>query len=294
VITQRVKLLAATVLAAAAVALAPAAAQAQTDVEKEFIGFTTTNVQWLYGWNFNDNLLGYNPPTRAMMTITFNNFTEWKYGDSFFFADLYSANNLPGTCSSPSGTGNCGVNANGPQNGWNATLYAEWHPRVFINRILGQKGPFLGFIRNYGLAFEVNQGAGFQAYLAGLGMDFELPGYLNVGMNFYWRYSAVTGGFTQYQNTWQFSPFWTLPFSTGPVPWLFTGFVDIFENPNGHIDVMAQPELLLDVLGLAGGRHDRLYVGVEWYIHCYQNVYPFAGTQKTVSAPQLMVQWTIH
>jgi nucleoside-specific outer membrane channel protein Tsx len=265
----------AAVLAVVALAVSPVRAAAQTDVEKEFVGFTTTNVQLLYGWAFNDNLLGYNPPSRAMMTLTFNNFTEWKYGDSFFFADLQSGNDLNGS-------------------GQNAAIYAEWHPRVFVNRIIGQTSPALGFIRNYGLAFEVNQGQGFQAYLVGAGMDFELPGYMNVGMNFYWRYSALTGGFTEYQNTWQFSPFWTIPFKTGPVPWVFTGFVDIFVNPNGHIDLMAQPQLLVDVLGLAGGKGNRLYVGCEWYIHSYQNIYPNDPVQKTVSAPQLMVQWTIH
>jgi len=258
-----------------AVAFSPVEAAAQTDVEKEFIGFTTSNVQLLYGWNFNDNLLGYDPPSRQMMTLTFNNFTEWRYGDSFFFTDMQSGKDLNGS-------------------GQNASLYAEWHPRVFVNRIIGQKEPLFGFIRNYGAAFEVNQGAGFQAYLAGVGMDFEMPGYMNVGFNFYWRYSAVTGGFTQYQHTWQFSPFWTIPFKTGPVPWVFTGFVDIFQNPNGHLDIMAQPQLLVDVLGLAGGKQDRLYLGCEWYIHSYQNVFPNAPTQKTVSSPQLMVQWTIH
>jgi nucleoside-specific outer membrane channel protein Tsx len=256
-------------------ALAPAMGAAQVDVEKEFVGFTTSNVQLLYGWNFNDNLLGYNPPSRAMMTLTFNNFTEWKYGDSFFFTDMQSGTDLNGS-------------------GQGASLYAEWHPRVFLNRILGQKEPTFGFIRNYGAAFEINQGPGFQAYLVGAGMDFEMPGYMNVGFNFYWRYSAVTGGFTQYQNTWQFSPFWTIPFKTGPVPWVFTGFVDIFANPNGHLDVMAQPQLLVDVLGLAGGKSNRLYLGCEWYIHSYQNVFPNDPVQKTVSAPQLMVQWTIH
>jgi len=277
---QRVNLLAAAAFAVS-IALSPAKAAAQTDVEKEFIGFTTTNMQFLYGWGFNDNLLGYNPPSREMMTLTFNNFTEWKYGDSFFFADFYSGNHL---------------NAPAP-NGTNALLYAEWHPRVFINRIIGEKAPLFGFIRNYGLAFEVNQAAGFQAYLAGAGFDFEMPGYMNIGFNFYWRYSALTPAFPgAFQNTWQFSPFWTIPFKTGPVPWLFTGFVDIFENPNGHLDIMAQPELLLDVLGLVGGRGDRLYVGCEWYIHSYQNVTGIGGNnlQKTVSSPQVMVQWTIH
>jgi nucleoside-specific outer membrane channel protein Tsx len=271
---QRVNLLAVAVRAVA-VAFSPVKAAAQTDVEKEFIGFTTTNVQWLYGWAFNDNLLGYNPPSAGMMTITFNNFTEWRYGDSFFFADLQSGTNLNSA-------------------GQNASLYAEWHPRIFINRIIGEKKPLFGFIRNYGAAFEVNQGAGFQAYMAGGGVDFELPGYMNIGANFYWRYSAITGGFTQYQNTWQFSPFWTIPFRTGPVAWVFTGFLDMFPNPNGQLDIMTQPQLLVDVLGLVGGKENRLYVGCEWYIHSYQNVFPNAPDRKTVSAPQLMVQWTIH
>jgi nucleoside-specific outer membrane channel protein Tsx len=265
----------AALLAVAALAFSPAQAAAQTDVEQEFVGFTTSNVQWLYGWNFNDNLLGYDPPSRGMMTLTFNNFTEWKYGDSFFFADLQSGNKINSS-------------------GQNASLYAEWHPRVFVNRIIGEKKPLFGFIRNYGAAFEVNQGPGFQAYMAGAGMDFEMPGYMNIGFNFYWRYSAITGGFTQFQNTWQFSPFWTIPFKTGPVPWVFTGFLDMFPNPNGQLDIMTQPQLLVDVLGLAGGKGNRLYLGCEWYIHSYQNVYPNAPTRKTVSAPQLMVQWTIH
>jgi nucleoside-specific outer membrane channel protein Tsx len=270
--THRVNTLAIAVLAAA-LAAAPFSARAQTAEEKPFVGFTTTNVQWLYGWSFNDNLLGYDPPSRAMMTLTFNNFTEWKYGDSFFFADLQSGNNLNGT-------------------GQNASLYAEWHPRVFVNRILGQKDAALGIFRNYGLAFEVNQGPGFQAYMVGAGVDFELPGYLIVGANFYWRYSAVTGGFTQYQNTWQFSPFWTLPFNLGPVPLVFAGFLDMFGAPGGTLDIMTQPQLLVDVLGVAGGKPGTLLVGCEWYLHTYQN--PADDQYKVVSAPQVLVQWTIH
>jgi len=277
--THRVNRLAIAVLAAA-FAAAPFSARAQTAEEKPFVGFTTTNVQWLYGWNFADRLTGNSAENGQAMTITLNNFTEWKYGDSFFFADFVSGKlwdflQTPGTVAN------------------NAFVYAEWHPRVFVNRLLGQKGPTLGFIRNYGVAFEVNQGPGFQAWMAGAGMDLELPGYLIVGANFYWRYSQIgAGSFAQYQNTWQFSPFWTLPFSLGPVPFVFAGFLDMFGAPGGYLDVMTQPQLLVDLLPLAGGKPGTLLAGCEWYLHAYQD--PITSTYEVISAPQVMVQWTIH
>jgi nucleoside-specific outer membrane channel protein Tsx len=270
----------AAVLAAAAFVVAPLAARAQTAEEKEFVGFTTSNVQWLYGWNFADRLTGNSAENGQAMTITFNNFSEWKYGDSFFFADLITGKlwdfgQTPGTVAN------------------NAFVYAEWHPRVFLNRILGQKDPALGIFRNYGVAFEVNIGPGFEGWLTGVGMDLQLPGYLIVGANFYWRYTQIgAGSFAQYQNTWQFSPFWTLPFKIGPVPFVFTGFLDMFGAPGGYLDIMTQPQLLVDVLGLAGGKQGTLLVGLEWYLHTYQD--PIENTYKAISAPQIMAQWTIH
>jgi nucleoside-specific outer membrane channel protein Tsx len=262
-------LLARTLLAAAlAAAVGPGSARAE---------FATTNVQLLEGWEFRDHLLGYDTRTGRMATVTLNHFSTWKYGDNFAFADLYSGSFVSGL---------------------DATLYAEWHPRVFVNRLLGVKGNVLGF-RDLGAAFEVNQGNGFFAYLAGAGGDLALPIRGTVGVNLYYRHDSVQlpgagpGGSTLRirNDTWQLSPFWTVPFELGGLPFLFAGFVDVFETKDRKaLDVMAQPELMVDVLAPSGGPKGTLYVGIEWYLHHYQ-----LGTETRLnSVPQALVQWTLH
>jgi nucleoside-specific outer membrane channel protein Tsx len=249
------------VLLCLAAGLAPSAARAQ---------FATTNVQLLHGWNFHDPVLGYDTENGQMTTITLNHFSTWKYGDTFAFADLYRGDFV---------------------GYWESTLYAELHPRVFLNRILGLKGNALGF-KDWGLAFEVNQGPAFYAYLAGIGGDIALPIPGVVGINLYYRYASVQlQGPDIVDKTWQVSPYWTLPFTLGSVPFVFTGFVDVSgTNDNKDVDVMAQPELLVDLLAVTGGPKGKLLLGIEWYLH-YN---PFDTPDTLVSAPQAMLQWKLH
>ncbi|HEY6099246.1 MAG TPA: ion channel protein Tsx [Anaeromyxobacter sp.] len=259
-----------TVRAALAVALAaallPGAAHAQ---------FATTNVQLLDGWSFHDELLGYDTRDGRMATITLNHFSTWKYGDNFAFFDLYSGKFASGI---------------------DATLYAEWHPRVFVNRLLGMQGNVLGVFKDFGAAFEVNQANGFYAYLAGLGGDLALPIPGVVGLNVYYRHDSVQvptpGGVLLIRHdTWQVSPFWTVRFGIGNVPFVLAGFVDVFGTNDGKtVDVMAQPQLLVDVLAPLGGPKGTLHAGVEWYLHHYQ----LGTANQLVSAPQALVQWTLH
>lgn len=250
-------------------ALVPAPARAE---------FSTTNVQLLEGWNFRDHLLGYDTDTGRMATITLNHYSTWKYGDNFAFVDLYS----------------------GPfVSGLDAMLYAEWHPRLFVNRLLGVKGPVLGVFRDAGAAFEVNQGNGFYAYLAGVGGDLALPFPGTIGVNLYYRHDSVQlpgagpggGALVIRTDTWQLSPFWTIPFQVGALPFLFTGFVDVFETRDHRtLDVMAQPELMVDVLAPNGLPRNTLYVGIEWYLHHYQ----LGNGTRLDSVPQALVQWTFQ
>jgi len=235
-------------------------------------GFSTTNVQLLQGYSFSDdwfqNGAGEHPKHGTVTTLTLNNFETWEYGDSFAFADLmrYST----------------------PAVAERSTVYLEWHPRLFLNQLFGQKE--MGFIKNWGIAAEVNQGENFYAYLAGLGLDLGIPGFAVAGLNIYYRYDEYVF------HTWQVSPFWTIPFSLGKVPFLFTGFVDVNgtkygpDRKNG-VEVWAQPELLVDVLAPFGGKGNKLYVGSEWWIH---SGYAFGATKTTLtSAPQVMVQWNM-
>ncbi len=248
--------------------LAPVAARAE---------FGTTNFQLLQGFNFNDNQLGYNTAGGGMTTLTINHFSTWSYGDNFAFVDMYRGKFLD--------------LADGPT-GNRALVYTEWHPRLFLNKF---GAPTPSFVKNWGLAGELNYSNGFYALLAGVGFDLAIPGFQVAGLNLYYRDAFVAAASAQYTSTWQISPFWDVPFKTGPLSWDFSGFVDITTDHDKKIDVMAQPELLLDV-GTFAGAPGKIQVGVEWYVHSYQNfdIAPLGlnGGRKTVSAPQLMVQWT--
>jgi nucleoside-specific outer membrane channel protein Tsx len=266
-------------LALGALALLPTAGRAD--------GFSTSNVQVLQGWRFHDNLLGYDTRSGTMTTVTLENFVGWAYGDSFAFVDLYRGDFVNGNT----------------RTGSTADVYVEWHPRLFLDQVFGLGA--LGPIRHWGLAAEVNQSRDFSAYLAGLGVDLEIPGFAVAGVNLYYRYSAATVRFATgdtldsvnlYHHTWQLSPFWTVPFHLGPVGFLFTGFADYFADPHRKFDLMAQPQLLLD-LGeqLPGVGPGRLHLGSEWYLHVFRNPDPTrGGTMKVVSLPQAMIRWTLH
>jgi nucleoside-specific outer membrane channel protein Tsx len=217
-----------------------------------------------------------------MFTLTINNYTQFKFGDSFAFVDMYQGDFvdpfLPGNVSAG-----------------NAKIYAEWHPRLFVNQMLGMKDPVLGVIGNWGVGAEINVGNNFSAYLVGPSVDLFLPLNIYVGMAFYYRYSQLWlfpgANGTVYTSTWQFSPYWTVPFSIGPVPFVFTGFLDMYQYSTGGVDVMFQPELLVDILAPFGSKKNTLFVGCEWYLHSYV----FDGFDRhTVSAPQILVQWNMH
>jgi nucleoside-specific outer membrane channel protein Tsx len=235
-------------------------------------GFSTTNVQLLDGFNWDDDFVGH-PKDGQRSTLTLNTFSTWEYGDSFFFADLNQNFTTPGD---------------------KGTLYAEWHPRLFLDQVLGQKEPLLGVIRHWGLAGEVNQGSGFGAYLGGVGFDFAAPAGWVLGLNVYYRYDL--SAYHQYQ----ISPYWTVPFSIGPVPFLFTGFVDVNGTKDGAgkqvVEVWAQPELLVDVLAPFGGPKGKLHVGTEVWYHRGIGFNPDFSLQTEITetvVPQAMVQWTV-
>ncbi|HET7755602.1 MAG TPA: ion channel protein Tsx [Anaeromyxobacteraceae bacterium] len=251
-------------LAAAVVSLTAAtAAQAE--------GFATANVQVLQGFNFKD-VSGNGNNTRAgdMNTVTFNYYGTHAYGDLLFFADLTR-------------TRGAFVNAftGGPDGRTN--VYSELQPRFGFGKIFG-KNP-VPFFKDFGPAFELNQGYNFFAYLGGFGGDFNLPGPYVAGMNLYYRYDQFS------YHSWQATLYWGVPFKVGPANMVLAGFADLSgaKNPNDGnlgLDIMTQPQLLVDV-GAPFGVPSRFWFGTEYYIHR-------APGHALSSAPQLMVQYTLR
>lgn len=241
--------------------------------------FATTNLQVLDGWYFYDPTVGSDVVGGRMSTVTLNHFSTWKHGDNFAFADLLQGSFRDGT---------------------DSHVYAEVHPRLFLNRLLGAKGKVLGIFKDAGLASELNLGNGFQAYLVGLGGDLAVP-FGVVSVNVFYRYAELQlpgVGPISYDHTWQVSPSWVIPFRAAKVPFLFTGFVDVNGTKEADgargLEVMAQPQLLVDALALAGGPKGKLLAGVEWYLHYHSGNELLGAPSKLISAPQAMVQWTLH
>src|SRR5512137_1279874 len=175
---------------------APARAEEAPPKPTEDNFFTTTNVQLLWGGGFSDAQLGYFTKTQSMFTVTINNYTQFKYGDSFTFVDMYQGEFIDGF--DPTAKISTG----------NAKIYAEWHPRILINKFIDPKAPpAFGVIGNWGVAGEINVGNNFSAYLIGPSVDLFLPFNIYLGMAFYYRYSALffndTATTEIYTNTWQ-------------------------------------------------------------------------------------------
>jgi hypothetical protein len=80
-----------------ALTASPARAEEAPPKPSEDNFFTTTNVQLLWGGGFSDAQLGYFTKTQSMTTLTLNNYTQFKYGDSFFFVDFYQGDFIDGS-----------------------------------------------------------------------------------------------------------------------------------------------------------------------------------------------------
>ena len=253
-------------LAAAVVALsAGTAAHAQ--------GFATANVQILQAWNMNDPLLGNNPSNGDQTVVTFNYFGTHAFGDLLMFVDLNRARGhfdprFPGD----------------PAAGGDSHVYGEVQPRFGINKILGREGP-IAIFKDFGPAFELNQGENFYAYLGGVGGDFNLPGPYVAGLNLYYRYDKFV------KDTWQATAYWGVPVDLGFTTLSLQGFADFSgfktDAPGGDdgLDIVTQPQLVFDVLKHMG-KPGLLWAGAEWYVHVNPN--------RDMQALQAMLQWTLR
>jgi nucleoside-specific outer membrane channel protein Tsx len=228
---------AAAVLSAISLLAAPRRAAAQ-DVH-------IANVQVLHGAGFRDATTGEATADGRMTTVTVESYGTWRYGDNFFFVDLTSGDFVDGA---------------GTPSAQRHRLYGEWAPRLSLSKVTGRRvgaGPVLDLY----LAGQLNRGSGFNAYLIGLSTNLRLPGFALFELGAYARDDNFN------RPTYQVTGVWLVPVRLGPVPVSLGGFVDVSGTDALGVDVMTQPQLLVDLGAVALRAPNRLQVGFEWRWH---------------------------
>jgi nucleoside-specific outer membrane channel protein Tsx len=217
--------------------------------------WSSTNMQYLYG-------SGYElASSEDASIITLEHASGWKYGDNFFFFDIFQ----------PFDKDN--------------DIYGEWHPRLSFGKMTGNSWAF-GPVKDVLVATELNVGTAWRAYLYGAGFDLDLPHFAFFSVNFFLR-KEFNSAFDVEYSTYQISPSWSLPFNLGNARFDFTGFLD-YAGSDGDFkaNLLTAPQLLLDV-GNFSGKPGNFFVGVEYQY--WKNKYGVDGIDESVA--QLMAKW---
>lgn len=222
-------------------------------------GFSSSNLQLLYGASFKDPYYGNHTRSGDMATLTFEHFNTWSHGDQFLFVDLTSGrfNDFGGT-----------------PNGERIHAYGEWAPRLSLSALTGRawSGPGL---RDVFLAGQLNaDDRGFSAQLFGMGFDFEIAEFDIASLNVYARKDSFN------RTTWQAT--WGWAFSVVENVYC-EGYLDLNGTDTLGTEINTQPRLLLDIGHWMTGQPKKIMLGTEWYYHRHK--------QLVSSVPQLMVKW---
>lgn len=236
----------------------------------------STNVQLLYGWDYTDtapaSMGGFPIDSEDKVIMTLEHADGWKYGDNFFFVD---------------------VNDPWQASGGGDRFYGEFSPRISPSTILTGAPISFGPVKDVMVASTFEMGENTHAWLIGVGLPLDLPGFAFADINVYARRS-----YSDFANAWstvggQVTIDWLYPFQIGGTKWQFTGFFDYAFGENGGSNyktnnIITEPQLLLDLGDLLFDTPDQLHAGIEYSI--WRNKFGIDGAdQDTVQA---MVKWT--
>lgn len=238
--------------------------------KQETQGFSSSDIQILYGWNFKEPGLSEDVPKNV---FTFENTAGWSWGSSYLFVDILRSWS--------------DADANAKE------VYGEWYPSVSLRKLSGRT-PSAGFLRDVSATVGLNSGVRSTSpapfvVLPGATFDLNVPGFtfVSVGTFAYIDRGRFEGQPTGCEaTTYQVTPSWSLPFKVGGAAISFDGFVDFI---GGHADckamVISQPQLRVDISGF-WHKPGTIYLGVEWdYWH---NKYGIEGLQDNVWLPLLV------
>ncbi len=164
--------------------------------------------------------------------------------------------------------------------------YGEAYGQLSLSGVTGRAWR-LGPIKDVSLSLGVNAGSEpeadpFRAWLAGISLDFDVPGFrfVQLDLHAYKDEAAPHAG-------WQLTPAWDSTFHLGAQEFRFRGFADWISgraSVGGKPQLLTQPQLLWN-LGKALGVGDQLWLGVEYQY--WRNKYGLPGV--TESLPQVML-----
>lgn len=213
----------------------------------DWLNWHSSNVQLLRGSGFE---LG----ERSQTVLTLEHVNDWKYGDNFVYVDF--------SLGHPEDTN------------------AEFSPRLSLSKITGKDFSF-GPVSDILFSTTFEKARRFDAYLWGVGVDLDIPGFDYVQANYYSRNNPDVAG-TGWQTTWV----WSKSFNVGDAKMKFEGYFDWADYEEGVDNFFTQPQLLLDVGEFVGLDEGRAYAGLEYYY--WHNVFGVDGV--TTQAPQAMLK----
>jgi len=249
---------------AALIALLPLQIPAPSSAD--FMQWSNSEIQYLHGSNYHEP---FNPNDVSQSIITVTHAHGWAYGRNFFFLDTL-------------------FTESGQQAQTN--LYGEAYSTFSLSKISGLDLSY-GIFKDFGLTAGINLGenmnsrqSGFRAWLYGISVDFDLPGFNYFNVDFLRQRVTETADIG---TSWQITPYWQLPFQIAGSKLSFEGFADfIGRNQTAARQALAQPQLRLD-LGDFWGDAGHLFVGLEYQY--WHNKYGIKGLHDNV--PQALLVW---
>ncbi len=176
-------------------------------------------------------------------TLTINHFSEWKYGDNFFFMDI-------------EGKDDYRLEPN--------QYYGEFASRFSLDKII--LGPEEGanmlgsFLKETYVKVEYNGGTPADGYdyiddalLGGISFDLDLgqPNFGFSNISFLYKSYTAIDNHDDSENSWQFTYVWGQPFSIGSVNFDFQGFLDVWEY-DSDVVVLTEPQIRLQLNSFVG------------------------------------------
>lgn len=181
------------------------------------------------------------PVDSAIWTVTLEHFSEWSYGDNFFFLDIEGKEDLETEAD---------------------TLYFEYAPRVSFDRVFAKEIIPCSFLGETYATVQYNDSDKFyinQVWLYGVSIDFDFQpnyGFSNLQL-------LVRDEDTQ-DAAYQITYVWGQPFQVAGLDFDFRGFADFWKNDDTHV-LLTEPQLRLKLSNLVaeGNPFSQASIGTE-------------------------------